>query len=230
MVLKDLVDAMQDRLAALEARGAQNLMAPKVEAVERSIKYALIDFENERFRPSFANIRDAQKTLDEIALELMERDFDAQLNVFFGQFSDQLHKFGPVLDMGSPAMTELMIGYQGRARAVTVLRSTPPSELRNNLAEIGANIRAMEVPHTRIEVHKAALDVMEMAVAAAADFEKLAILDQYSPSQAREIVQGAYLQMYKARRRQQDLQNAILHPEVQNEPLGVERVTPIQGS
>lgn len=229
-VLKDLMGTMQTRLQDLEKRGAKTYVTDKVEAVEQKMKYAQIDFKANKFRPSFENARAASKTLDAIELNLDEHDFDQALNKQMEAFAEQMHKFGPVLDLGSPAVIQLAIGPQGKANALTLMQATSPSDLRTAITEIGANVRMLKPPATRVEVHQTAIKMLILAKTSASNFEKMLILDQYSTKQAREIIETAFLQMYQARSQQKDVQNALQYPQTQLVPKGVERVDTYQGS
>ena len=228
-VLKDLVLSMQDRLTALEARGARNFKAEQVEEIERRVKYAQLDYRAEKFRPSYENIKDAQILLDQVELYLGERDYDSKINAQFALFSEQMRKFGEVLDMGTPILSRLIVGSQGRAQAVSILQTHSPSDLRAEITQIQANIRALPVPWTRVNTQEAALKMMEVAKTSATNFEKLLILDQYDKGEAREIVETAFLQMHQAKRLQNDIQRSLEYPQTQFKPIGVELVVS-QGS
>ena len=229
-VLKELVTAMQNRLRELENRGAKTVMADKVEEVERKIKYAQLDYKAEKFRPSFQNAKDASKLLDAIGQNLDEREFDAALSQQIKAFSVQVEKFGPVLDMGSPAMIEMSVGPLGKAQATTMMRASSPSDLRTAITEIGAKVQSMPTPPSRVNVRDAAVKMLIVAKTSAANFEKMLILDQYDRDEAKKIIQTAFLQMYQARTQQQEIQRTLQYPNSEAEPKGVERIVTYQGS
>lgn len=70
--------------------------------------------------------------------------------------------------------------------------------------------------------------MLELAKTASANFEKLLILDQYTPDVARDIIQTAYLQMFKANNMKAAIQEKIKNPQIDFEPKGVERVLSYQ--
>jgi len=228
-VLKDLVGTMQTRLDELDKRGARKFMPDKVEEVERKIKYAQIDYKGEKFRPSFGNAKDAAKALDAIELNLDEREYDAALTKELQAFNAQVEKFSPLLNVGSPAMIQMAIGPQGRSQAVAMTNAASPSDLRAAITEIGARVQQLTPPPTRRENQEAAIKLLTLAKAAAGNFEKILILDQYQPKDARSIIVTAFLQMLQARTQQQTLQRAIPYPQTQLQPAGVERIVTYKG-
>ncbi len=227
-VLKALVLDMSQRMTELEQRGAALYMPNKLAEVERKLKYAQIDYQAGKYRPSYQNAKDAWAVLDEIEQNLEEREFDAALNDLMVELSDQIRAFAPVLDMGANTLLELVIGPQGQARATSILGVRSPTDLRDSITEIGARIRRMQAPRSRETLQQEMLRMMEIAKTAASNFEKMLIMDQYTRDQAREIVQTAFLQMYQARARQQELQRMIEYPNPQFKPRGVERVVSFQ--
>lgn len=228
-VLKNLVETMQNRLAELENRRAKSLLPDQVEEVERKIKFAQIDFKAEKFRSSFQNARDASRMMDDIQLNLDERQFDYDMNKLMTAFNTQLEKFSTVLNLGTPTLINLATGPQGRAKAVAIMNACSPSDLRTNMNEIGARIRELPAPPTRKLVREGALKMLELAKTSAANFEKLLILDQYSLKESREIIEVAFLQMHQARSQQHDIERALQYPQSELKPRGVERVVTYQG-
>lgn len=228
-VLKNLVETMQNRLAELENRQAKQLLPAQVEEVERKIKFAQIDFKAEKFRSSFQNAKDASGLMDAIQLNLDERQFDLELNKLLTAFNGQLEKFSQVLNLGTPTLINLATGPQGRAKAVAIMNSCSPSDLRTNLNDLGARVRELQAPPTRKLVREGALKMLELAKTSAANFEKLLILDQYSLKESREIIETAFLQMHQARSQQQDLERALQYPQSELKPRGVERVVTYHG-
>lgn len=228
-VLKDLVLAMQDRLQLFEERGAKRLWPELIDTVENHVKYAQVDFKAERYRPSFENAKQAQKALDQIALNLDERDYDGDLSKQLLRFADSLKGFGPVLDMGSPSLIRLAFGPNGRAQAVSVMSASSPSDLRTAIGDISTSVRLLTPPVTRRDLHQETLDMLELAKTSSANFEKMLILDQYDPDVARDIIQTAYLQMFKANSRKEAIQQKIKNPQIDFKPRGVEQVISYQG-
>lgn len=228
--LKATVSDLQNRLQELEERGARRSEEPRVREVEKKIEYAQMDFKAEKYRPSYENVRDAARLLGEIETRLDERQFDMELTSFLKEFTTQMDKFGLVLDMGSTTMAQLAIGPQGRPQAVSLLNASPPSQLRNELTQIGARVERMKVPASRVDVHEAAVKMFALAKEAAVQFEKMPILDQYSPTDAKTIIQSAYTKMLLARQQEQKIQAEVEHPQLEEKPVGVERVISYQGS
>ena len=227
-VIEELVRNMQDRLADLESQGARRFLPDAVIETENKIKYAQIDYRAEKFRSSYANAKDAARILDNIQMNLDERAFDAALSNKLERFDNLLDGFGVVLDMGSAMMMNLAIGYQGAARAVSLIDAASPSDLREAITDLGAEVREMTPPHSREGVTHATIEMLNIARTAAANFEKLLILDQYQPRDARDIVQTAYHQMFDARSRMQEIQANLKYPNVEIEPEGVRHVVAIK--
>lgn len=227
-VLRDLVANMQEQLEQLEARGAKIENPELIDEIERSIKYAQLDFKDEKYRPSFMNAKEAQQGLNELRVELNERDFDQALGRELSRFNDELEAFGPVLELGSVAMVHMVIGAEGRSQARAFLSAQSPSDLRSAITEIGVQVRSLEAPESRVEMHRAALEMLAVAKTASANFEKVLIMDRYDPMESRKIVQTAFLQMHRARTMQNDIQRAIKNPVVKFEPIGVEQVISYQ--
>lgn len=227
--LKTVTTGMQERLTQLEERGARRDEQDLVRDIENKIKYAQLDFKNEKYRSSFENVKDASKLLDTLQVRLDERRFDTELTQHLNDFTKQFDKFGIVLNMGSGTMLRMAIGPQGKARAVSILSACPPAELRNELTQINGRIERMQVPPTRLALHEATLNMFKTAKLGAANFEKCLILDQYSPSDASSIIQSAYLQMLKAKQEQQKIQKGIEHPKLEEKASGVEREITLQG-
>jgi hypothetical protein len=227
-VLKELVIGMQDRLGAMEAHGARSFLPEEVDEVERKIKYAQLDFRANKFLSSFQNARDAQKVLDDIALHLDERAFDAELNDILSDFSRELGNFGAVLNMGSPTLLHMIVARNGRANAVAIAQTSSPSEFRQNISEMSARARALAPPYTRRNQKSAAIDLFTVAKTAANNFEKMLILDQYEMNEARDIIQTAFLQIDSARKMQSQLMETIQYPQARFQPRGVERVVSLR--
>ncbi|MBI1784847.1 hypothetical protein HYR69_06855, partial [Candidatus Sumerlaeota bacterium] len=222
-VLQELVNKMNDNLSALEERGARQLTPDLVAQASQKIKYAQLDFKNEKYRPSFDNVKDAMKVLNQIALRLDERDYDLKLSQHFMQFSKTLQKFAPVLNMGSPVLIRMTQGPTGRNQAISLVSATEPTVFRQEINDLAAQVSLENPPATRREIHEATLAMLDTAKNGAGDFEKLLILDQYTPDDAKKIIERAYMEVYSARSRQQHIQNALEHPQTQTEQAGVKR-------
>lgn len=222
-VLNELVTRMNTELAALEDRGAKTVAPDLVAETERKIKYAQLDYKNQRYRPSFENARDALRLIRELDLGLDTRDYDLALSQRFTELSRTLERFGPVLNMGTIALMQLIRGADGRARAVSLMSASNPSDLRQEITEQLAQLRLVEPPSTRIDVNAKAIQSFEMAREGAASFEKLLILDQYSPEDAGKIVQSGFRQVQGARALQQETQAALATPAARTRQTGVRR-------
>lgn len=227
--LKTATANLQERLTQLEGRGARRDEEGLVREIENKIKYAQLDFKNEKFRSSFDNVKDGSRMLDTLQLKLDERRFDSELTQHLNDFTKEFDRFGIVLNMGSGTMLSMAVGPQGKARAVSMLSACPPAELRNEMTQINARVERMLVPPTRQSLHQATLGMFKTAKLGASNFEKLLILDQYSPSDASNIIQTAYLQMLKAKQEQQKIQKEVEHPQLKEKVNGVEREISLQG-
>ncbi len=227
--LKTVTTGMQERLAQLEERGARRDEQDLVRDIENKIKYAQIDFKNEKYRSSFENVKDGSRLLDALQIRLDERRFDTELTQHLNDFAKQVDKFGTVLNMGSGTMLRMAIGPQGKAQAVSILNACPPAELRNELTQISSRVERMQVPPSRRALQVATLNMFKTAKLGASNFEKCLILDQYSPTDASNIIQSAYLHMIKAKQEQQKIQKEVEHPQLKEKASGVEREITLQG-
>ncbi len=222
-VLQELVNRMNDSLSTLSERGAKGLTPDLVAQAERKIKFAQMDFNNGKYRPSFDNVKDAIKVINEIGLRLNERDYDLKISQHFMEFSKTLQEFAPILNMGSPILINMSKGPSGRNQAVSMMSATNPTDFRQSINDLAAQITLITPPPTRHEVHESTLAMLELARAGAGDFEKLLILDQYTPEDAKKIIERAYAQVHAARSRQQHIQAMLENPQTQVEQVGVRR-------
>lgn len=227
-VLRQVVIKMQDQLAALEAQGASNYMPEKVDEIERKIKFAQLDFQKERYRPSFMNAKDAQQLLNEVAMHLTVRDYDLSVTELMQRFNGLLVEFRPVLQVGYPSMIQMVLGPDGQARAVSMMQAITPPDLRTEIKNLAAEARAMNVPPSREDEHELLMELLSVAITSTANFEKFLILDQYGREEARDIVTAAYMQMRKAKDMQEELQSTLEYTTGRFEPVGVERVMTYQ--
>lgn len=227
-VLRELVLNMQDQLDKLEERGARDADPDLVDKVIQKIKYAQLDYQNEKYRPSFMNAKEAQKGLNDVRALLDERDYDRELSVQLNKFNEEIESFGSVLNMGSPAMVRLVIGPNGRAEARAFLSASSPSHLRSAINEIGMRVRDLQPPPSRVEVQRSAMEMLAVAKTSSLNFEKILIMDQYTADEAREIIQAAYHQMRDARNQQQRLTRSIDNPLIEIKPKAVEHVVSYQ--
>ena len=223
-VLDKLVVSMQNRMTQMEDHGAKSYMPDKMEEIERKIKYAQLDYRNEKFLPSYENARDAQALLDQVDLNLRERDYDAIITKEFGALNDVYKSFSTILNMGTPMMARLVVDPQGNAQVRAIIGNSSPSDVRTKIVEIEQRVRALKVPATRQKTQEAVLEMFKVAQTGASNFEKTLIMDQYDAKQAREIVEMAYLQIMDARKRQQQIQESLAYPQPGAKPAGVERV------
>jgi hypothetical protein len=228
-VLNDTMQALRDQAQALADRGAKSHFGTQMEEIDRKIKYAQLDYKNEKYRPSYQNAKDAQIILDEVRLHMDESDYDTALHKQLLALSDALHKFGPILNMGSTALARLVVGPDGKGHAFSLLQASSPSDLRTQITQIGAEVSTLKPPYTRRDVQNAALHMLQIAQTGAANFEKLIIMDQYTPKDAREIVNTAYVQMYQAREDQGKIQKMIKAPNTEFQPVAVEQVVSYKG-
>lgn len=222
-VVEDLARKVNERLAALDQRGARVVAPDLMAEAEAKLHYAQLDFKNGRNMPSFQNARDAVRLVDRVALALDERDYDLALGTQFTEFSRALEKFSPVLNAGSPVLMQLVKGPTGRSNAVSLMNAVNPGDLRQEIGDVIGRVRMLTPPSTRAEVHEKAIESLEEARQAASDFEKLLIMDQYSLEDARDIVDGAYLRMRSAREGQRQVQQALATPQTVTEQVGVRR-------
>ncbi len=228
-IIHELVLSLQDRLKKLEESGIRSQLPDKFETVENKIKYAQLDFKSEKYASSFANVKDANRTLNDIQAAVAERDFDRALHGQMVLFAEALEKFRPILNMGTTAAIQMVVSPYGKTQALSLMNAQSPSDLRSQINEIGARVRTLPAPPSRLHVRDSAVRMLLLASTAANNFEKLLIMDQYSMQDARDIVQNAFLQMLQAREQQQHLQRAIESPEIMTRPAGVERVMSYRG-
>lgn len=221
--LKELVDSMNEKLTALEGRGARSNTPDLVAEVSNKIKYSQLDFRNAQYHSSFQNAREGLALLGTIELRLNERDYDKKLNEYFTQLSRTIEKFGPVLNMGSPVMMRLIQGPTGRSQAVAMLSASNPTDFRQQVSDLAAQVALLQPPPTRRNIQNSSLEMLNAAKDGAAGFEKLLILDQYTPEQARDIVNSAFLHVSAARTQQQKIQQSLETPVSQVEQTGVKR-------
>ncbi len=228
-VLTDLVLAMQEQLDKLETRGARTYLPGKVTQVELKVKYSQMDYQSQDYRSSYSNARDAQEILVDIATHLDEREYDARLNTYMKEFTDELKAFSPILNLGSATLIRMVIGPRGQAQALALIEATSPSDLRTRITEIGTQVKEISPPPARVGLHQLALAMLAKSRLAAVNFEKLLILDLYDTNEARRIVQVAFQQIHEARQEQQQIQHGIVYPQIQFKPMGVQQVVSFRG-
>lgn len=222
-VLQELVDRMNANLEALNDRGAGREYPDLVAKSEERIKFAQLDFNNEKYRPSFENVRDAMRTISEIDLRLDERDYEIQLSRQFTEFSKIIEDFSSVLNLGSPVLIRLASGPGGRNRSTVLSSASNPTLFRQQITDLSAKVGLLQAPPTRRVIQDATMQMMETAKLAANDFEKLLILDQYTQADAKKIIERGFTQMTHARTMQQKIQLELDHPQTRTEQLGVAR-------
>ncbi len=208
-VLRDVLDNLTAKLNELEDRAAQTHYPDLVALANQKIRFAQIDFKNEKFRNSYMNVRDGVTILNEIELGLDERVYDRQLAKLFTGLSDTLRGFSPVLNMGTPVLMKMIEGPTGRNQALHILSASDPGEFRQEISDLLFQADQLKVPTSRGSVHTAALDVFEQTRKAALGFEQLLIIDQYSIQDARKIISSAYLRIRSARTLQRELQQQL---------------------
>jgi hypothetical protein len=145
------------------------------------------------------------------------------------ELNGAIERFSEVLSVSASVLTQLAIGTSGQTRAVALLHTSSPTELRETIMEIGATVSHMKTPQSRTAIRQKTLGMLDIARTAASNFEKLMIMDQYSPNDARRIIQSAYMQMYQARNEQRKIQSSLAHPTADTRPAGVQRVVSSEG-
>ena len=156
-----------------------------------------------------------------VALRLDERDYDRKLGEYFTQVSTLLRDYAPVLNMGSPVLWRLAQGPNGRSQAVAILSASKPTDLREEINDVAAQVSLMQPPATRHDVQEATMRMFERAKNGASGFEKLLILDQYSQDEARRIIETAYIDMRTARSEQQEIQRMLESTVAETQQKGV---------
>ncbi len=227
-VLGELVDEMNARLTRLEERGARSETPDwTAEAIQR-IKFAQLDFRQGQYRSSFENARDALEVLGRIELRLNERDYDRQVGDLFEETTRVLKDFSPVLNMGTPVLMRMIEGTEGRSQALALVSASKPTVFRQEISDLSARADLMEPPPTRRDVHSALQAMFGELKSSALGFEKLLIMDQYTPRDAQQIVQKAFLEARSARTRQQKIQAQLTSPRAPGEAVGVQRVIQVR--
>ncbi len=227
-VLQKLVDQLNQNLSSLENRGAVSLVPDLMATAKEKVKFAQLDYKNEKYRPSFVNVKDAIKTINEIEVRLDERDYDLKLSQHFTQLAQSIQKFAPVLNMGSPVLLRLIHGANGRNQALALMSTSSPAKFRQDIADLAAQVNLLKPPSTRRDTQQAAVEMLDLAQTSAGGFEKLLILDQYSPEDAKKIIETAFVQMQSAQSRQQAIQRTLEHPQTQTQQVGVKRAIQLQ--
>jgi hypothetical protein len=223
-VLKALVIKMKDRASTLEANGARRESPDAFAAIGRKIDYAQQDFRAGKYRSSYLNASDAAKLIGKLELQAQERDFDGKLSDIFDAFNGELRKFDPVLRLGASGLIAVVMKSSGLTQSISLMNATSPSTLRQNLADLDARARALKIPPTRKTQQQAAINMFSVARTAAANFEKMLIMDQYDPRQARDIIQTAFQQLDKALAMEHELVKQINAPQGHGQLQGVQLV------
>lgn len=208
-VLQELVDHMNERMGQLENRGARIHTPDLIAEASRKIKFAQLDFSNQKYRSSFTNAKEALKKLDEISLRLDERDYDKRVGEYFAQLNTTLSEFSPVLNMGSPVLMRMASGPTGRNQALAIVSASKPGDLKQKISDVAAQVSLLQPPPTRRTVQDASMAMLNTAKSGASGFEKLLILDRYSGEEARQIIQTAYVDIRTARDKQREIQRML---------------------
>lgn len=223
-VLEQVNESMTEQLDALEQQGIREMRPELFGEARRKIGYAERDYENERYRPSYQNAKDAQKLIDELTLLRLERDYDLALQQELRNMTDQLKAFSPILNMGLTTLFRMIEGPGARGQALSLLGAESPADVRTRIRQINGRVQELRVPETRRYVQGRALEMLALVERASANFEKLVILDQYSGGEARDIIRNGYSQIATARRHQQEIQRELDALQLEERGPIVERV------
>jgi len=90
-------------------------------------------------------------------------------------------------------------------QVAAIAGQTSPNEFRDRVEKIYRRAQVIVPPPNKLLTHESVLDLFELALRSAQNFEKLVILNQFDQKTAREIIHDAYEQMRRAR----DLQHQV---------------------
>lgn len=180
---------------------------------EKLLRYAKIDFEKGLYSRSYQNLSNAIKLLDQVDYMVGSSHYNGKIGELFAEFVDTQDDFSHVLSLSETAMIQFAVNTVTDQPQVTAIAGeASPNEYRDRIEDLYKRAKAIEPPSYKRLTHQSVLDLFELALRSAQNFEKLVILNQFSKQDAREIIHDAYEQLRRARELQQQIELTFREP------------------
>jgi len=189
----------------------------QLDASEKLLRYARIDFDKKNYSSSYENLRRAIALLDEVERMLASSAYNMQIADLFAEFVKAQNDFNQVLGLSETAMIQFAVNTAtGQPQVVAIAGDLSPNQFRDRMETLYKRAKAITPPPFKRDVHATVLELFDLALRSSQNFEKLVILDQFDHKTAREIIHQGYEQMRRARDLQQQIIKTFREPNAQS--------------
>ncbi len=212
-VLNVIITQQSARLDQQMQTRAAEFASETLKMVADKLKYARMDFDNKRYSNSYRELQGAIEQLDEVENKLDLDRYSVQMGQILDDLNDAIYKFRHVLELGPDAIERFTEGPAGKGQYITIAGQLKPYEFRAIVSDLLLKAGNLDVPAGAGEIQDAFIEVLSDIHLASADFEKLVILDEFTPAARVDIIRRAFRIMTQANKKRSDLQNAFYRRE-----------------
>jgi hypothetical protein len=213
-VLEKIIADQQDRLVRQKETEAIDFAPDLIEEAERYLRYAKIDFDNQKFTQSYRDIRQALNNLNEVDRRININSYAERAGEILKELNQAMIEFDDVLSLGPDALKYFTQDITGKGQYVSISGRMQPDEFRNLVTKLYHKAKQMEVPQSTSNLHKDFVDMLNDVRMASLYFEKLIILDEYKPESRQEIIEKAFALIEKAKEKRSILHETFINQEV----------------
>jgi hypothetical protein len=213
-ILDKVLAVQHARLARQKEAGATDFAVDLMDEAERNLRYAKIDYQEQKFSQAYKEARLAIDNLDEIDRRISMDAYTGKASNILDELNEALNKFSCVLELGPKLLQYFSRGPTGKGQYISIAGRMKPDEFRIIVTELYHKARLLEAPSGAEFIHRDFVDMLNDYRLASVYFERLIILDEYEPRSRREIINKAFDLVDKAQQKRSDLQNTYLNREV----------------
>ena len=214
-VLKKILEKQKQRLASQKETEAIDFAPNLMEDAEKNLKYAQIDFDNEKFPESYRDVRQAIRNLDEVDSRLNLSNYREKANQILEDMNVALSEFNNVLSLGPEVLKRFTEGPTGKGQYISIAGKMKPDRFRSVITELYHHGKQIDVPEGLENIHKDFVDMLNDVRLSSLYFEKLVILNEFEPKSRHKIIDKAFDLINSAKEKRSALQEEFLNREHQ---------------
>jgi len=225
-----LVERLRAKLEQLQAnpRTAQ-VAAQQSRDAQQYLNFVEVDFEGGNYAAAYKNLKLAMEAIETIDNGLAEQTYQITITALFRELSDALAGFDAVISIGPAVLKRMSFGIQGRGQSLAVANAMPPTQFKQKIDDIYLRILAVEPPPTRKNVHRRAVEAMNEARLAAAEYQKFLIFDEFDRKSIEDTIDNAFVHLKKMEKLRAELQQRLQGTGADLDLVPIQNRTPSSG-
>ncbi len=210
--LNSIIEEEEARLNQIEPE-FETINPEKIEEARRLLKYTRIDFEKDQYAKAYRQLKEADEMVNKMETIIADERYMAQVSQMLDELDSVMDEFRQMLSISPEMILRVATDPQGQARMLSISTTLGPGQFREKTSTLYEKAARINAPGTKKNLHEAFLKTLNNARLAGIDFEKLLILEEYTKSEARHVIERAFSLIEAAKEDKEEIRTFITQQE-----------------